>query len=131
MNYTIKHIYVNGKFIMYKLIVKNNKNIYIRVNRLHQIEVIASPFISEIKLESFIKQHIERMNDFVNKKQNKQLIDDQLNYIHIFGKKYLIDIVESNRKSYEIIGHKIYLKLKKLEDKLALIKSIYQDQTVT
>ncbi|GHU33868.1 hypothetical protein FACS1894166_10320 [Bacilli bacterium] len=129
MNYAIKHICVNGKLIMYKLIHKRNKNTYIRVNRQHEIEVIASPYIDETKLEAFIKQHIERMSEHVQKKQTKQLIDDQLNYIHIFGDKYIIDIVHASRKSYEIINHKIYIKLSKLDDKLALIKTIYQDKT--
>ncbi|GHU47312.1 hypothetical protein FACS1894218_1450 [Bacilli bacterium] len=131
MNYAIKHICVNGKLIMYKLINKDNKNTYIRVNRQHQIEVIASPYISELKLESFIKQHIERMGAYAHKKQTRQLVDDQLNYIHIFGDKYIINIVEANHKSYEIINHKIYLKLKKLDHRLSLIKTIYRDRTAS
>jgi predicted metal-dependent hydrolase len=129
-DYQIGHAYIDNQVIMYKLYVKHTRNSYIRVTRDNQIEVIASTYMSKAQLESFINKYIGKIYKHTKQRNEKQLIDLDLNYIHVFAKKYLVKIVKTqSKKSYEFVGNTIYLHLHKESDRLLLIKKMYLVET--
>jgi hypothetical protein len=131
LDYQNKFAYVDGEMIPYKLYLRNNKNVYIRVTPKLEIEVISNRYISEIALQNFINQHIKKFYEVIKHKSLNEQINKKFENMMIFGKKYNIKIIQINKpKSYEIIGSNIYLNIKVADDRLLLIKKILTELTI-
>jgi predicted metal-dependent hydrolase len=128
-DYTVHHIFVNNQMIMYKLYIRSTKNSYIRLTRDHQVEVIASKYMSADQISIFVKTNIAKIHDWLKNYQSKTLISPELKYISIFSKRYEIKEILATKNNYEVIGNQIYLKLVRPQDKLSVIKKIYTDLT--
>jgi predicted metal-dependent hydrolase len=130
-DYQIGHAYVDNQMIMYKLYVRHTRNSYIRATRDHQIEVVASNHMSKEQLQIFINKHIGKIYKHLEQKNERQLIGLNLEYTHIFAKKYLVKTVKTaSKKSYDFIGRILYLHIKTDSDRLMLIKKMYTTETV-
>jgi predicted metal-dependent hydrolase len=128
--YQIGHAYVDNHVIMYKLYVKHTRNSYIRATRDHQIEVVASSYMSKEQVQTFINKHIGKIYKHIQQKNERQLISLSLDYVHVFAKKYLVKTVKTtSKKTYDFIGGILYLHIKTNNDKLLLIKKMYSLET--
>lgn len=125
-DYLIKHVYIDDQIIQYKLIFKNVKNLNMRIID-NQIVVSAPINVSNLAIENFVNKYIRKMNNYLSKKQQQELLNIDKNIITIFNKKYSLKVIKSLKNSYKIIGRVIYLNLNSIENKKNLIKKIYKD----
>jgi predicted metal-dependent hydrolase len=129
--FEIKHKYIDGQLIMYKLIYRNTKNSYMHINESDQtVEIIVSKYATPNMTEQFVDTYLKQMHENIMKLSNSKVVDKNYNYMCIFGKKYQIKVLIShNKKNYEIIGNTIYFKVKKTSDCNELVKLVYEDLT--
>jgi hypothetical protein len=130
LNYQNKYAYINGQAIPYKLFYRDNKNVYIRINRKLEIEVIANSSVTSKALDSFINQHIHKFYEIIKHRNVHEQINKNLESIQIFGKKYNLKFIQLKKpKTYEIINNDIFINIKTEKDKIILIKKILTNET--
>jgi hypothetical protein len=130
LSYQNKYAYFNGQAIPYKLFYRDNKNVYIRINRELEIEVIANRYITSKSLDNFINQHIDKFNQMIKHRKVNEQINKNFESMQIYGKKYRLKFIQLNKpKAYEIINNDIFLNIKRHDDKLTLIKKILNEIT--
>ncbi len=104
----MKYKYLDKEYNI-KIIRKNNKNTYIRVNDDLDIVVTTSYFAPEFYIKKVIAQNSDSVNKMLNRKKKEQEKEEEFYYL---GKKYDIIIVPTIDK-VEINDNFIYIKNKK------------------
>ena len=117
-----------NKLLMYKISYKNVKNITAKIDKNNELIVTCPSFINDEYIDEFVMNHFDKFYEFITKKNEDSLINLNENKISLLGIPYELKInIIPGREKYEIIGNKIYLFLKKEENKQKIINKLLND----
>lgn len=88
-------VQISNYQIKYTLLIKNVKNINMRIEKSGEIVVSCNSYIPIEKVDAFVMSKFEWIVKNVEQvKRKKKILEDQSSYLYL-GKKYLVEIVES------------------------------------
>lgn len=89
-------VQISNYQIRYTLLIKNVKNVNMRVEKSGEIIVTCNSYIPIEKVDAFVMSKFEWIIKHVEQaKRKKRLLEDENYYLYL-GKKYQIEIIESN-----------------------------------
>lgn len=118
----IKTLIIDNKKLPYKIVVKNNKNTYIRFKEDH-IEVSKSKHVSSKDVIKLIEANFDK---YYNKYMMLQKSVPLSNEIMLEGKTYEIDLFKASKFGYHIDGDKIRIGTNK-SDLETIKKMVYKE----
>lgn len=118
----IKTLIIDNKKLPYKVVVKNNKNTYIRFKEDH-IEVSKSKHVSSKDVIKLIEANFDK---YYNKYMMLQKSVPLSNEIMLEGKTYEIDLFKASKFGYHIDGDKIRIGTNK-SDLETIKKMVYKE----
>ncbi|MGN1344380.1 MAG: M48 family metallopeptidase [Traorella sp.] len=118
MQRTIK---IKNYEIIYTLLIKKVKNINLHINKQGQIIVSCNAYIPLEEVDRFVINHFEWIIKNVNEiLRKKAILEDKTSYIFL-GKRYKIQIKESNISHIKIQDKTLYIYKKEKENEQKLI----------
>lgn len=126
----VKSLYCNGKFLKYKLTLKNIKKIYLRVENNGEIKVSAPLFISIREIEKFLYEQMEFIENSIKRTNNNTIFNLNNGVVSILGIVFEVKKTLSTKNSIKIDDGKIIIQYKKHEDIKNLIRKILKKQAV-
>ncbi|GMO14824.1 MAG: SprT family zinc-dependent metalloprotease [Mycoplasmoidaceae bacterium] len=129
-NYVVQEIAVNGKIYKYKISFNYKRTISMRVNKSNEVIVRGSKIVSQKTLKDFISNNIEHMYEFLKTKE-KNYITDIDTFVTLEEKKYPLIYKISSKNEYQMIDDEFHITIKNNDEKVRMVKEIYNDFTST
>ena len=93
--------------IRYTLLIKNVKNVNMRIEKSGEIVVTCNSYIPVEKVDAFVISKFEWIIKNVEQvKRKKKLLESDQFYLYL-GKKYLIEIIDSNHSGAKFLDNKL------------------------
>lgn len=111
----------DNRSIEYKIVNKNNKNAYFRVQN-QKVIITSGPHISNDKI---LKVLDDNFNKFYELIENQKSLAS-LEYLILFGKDYFINLVDAKAKAYYFSENDVHIKIENRNDLDKYIDEIYR-----
>lgn len=126
----IRSLYYGGKFLNYKLTLKNIRRIYLKIDESGEIKVSAPLFFPIKEIEKFLYEQMEFIQNSIDKSKSNTIFNLDAGIISIFGEVFEINKILSFKNSIKILQDKIVINYKKEEDIKRLIKNALKKHAV-
>lgn len=123
-------VQVSNYKIKYTLIIKQVKNVNLRIEKNGEIIVTCNPYVPIEKVDAFVmdkcKWIVERLNEIT---RHKQLLEDETYYLYL-GKRYMIEVVESSYSGVKIEPQKLIVYKRESDDVKKILEN-YEREMAT
>lgn len=100
-------VQISNYQIRYTLLIKNVKNVNMRIEKSGEIVVTCNSYIPVEKVDAFVISKFEWIIKNVEQvKRKKKLLESDQFYLYL-GKKYLIEIIDSNHSGAKFLDNKL------------------------
>ena len=115
-------IFIKGnKKIEYEIIIKRNKNAYFRIEN-QKVIISTGLYIANEKILKVLDENFDKFYDLIEKSRTY----NSPNHLMLFGKKYLISLINGKTNNYYFDHDKIFIQIKNPKDLEKYIDQIYQ-----
>ena len=100
-------VQISNYQIRYTLLIKNVKNVNMRIEKSGEIVVTCNSYIPVEKVDAFVISKFEWIIKNVEQvKRKKKLLESDQFYLYL-GKKYLIEMIDSNHSGAKFLDNKL------------------------
>lgn len=100
-------VQISNYQIRYTLLIKNVKNVNMRIEKSGEIVVTCNSYIPAEKVDAFVISKFEWIIKNVEQvKRKKKLLESDQFYLYL-GKKYLIEMIDSNHSGAKFLDNKL------------------------
>ena len=120
-------VQISNYQIRYTLLIKNVKNVNMRIEKSGEIVVTCNSYIPIEKVDAFVISKFEWIIKNVEQvKRKKKLLESNQFYLYL-GKKYLIEIIDSNHSGAKFLDNKLIVYKTENEDIEKIIQKFEKD----
>lgn len=120
-------VQISNYQIKYTLLIKNVKNVNMRIEKSGEIIVTCNSYIPIEKVDAFVISKFEWIIKNVEQvKRKKKLLESNQFYLYL-GKKYLIEIIDSNHSGAKFLDNKLIVYKTENEDIEKIIQKFEKD----
>lgn len=120
-------VQISNYQIKYTLLIKNVKNVNMRIEKSGEIIVTCNSYIPIEKVDAFVMSKFEWVIKNVEQvKRKKSLLESNQFYLYL-GKKYLIEVIDSNHNGAKFIDNKLIVYKTENEDVEKIIQKYEKD----
>lgn len=120
-------VQISNYQIRYTLLIKNVKNVNMRIEKSGEIVVTCNSYIPIEKVDAFVISKFEWIIKNVEQvKRKKKLLESDQFYLYL-GKKYLIEIIDSNHSGAKFLDNKLIVYKTENDDIGKIIQKFEKD----
>lgn len=120
-------VQISNYQIKYTLLIKNVKNVNMRIEKSGEIVVTCNSYIPIEKVDAFVISKFEWIIKNVEQvKRKKKLLESDQFYLYL-GKKYLIEIIDSNHSGAKFLDNKLIVYKTENDDIGKIIQKFEKD----